>query len=61
MWLIIAQSAINPFRDLIMGEGKTEKEAWLDAVGEGGKKHRAWFAKQVTDEEYDEYMSSRSY
>ena len=59
MWLILAQSGVNAWRECILGEGKTEKEAWIDALGEGGKKRRGWYAKQVTDEEYAEYMSNR--
>lgn len=56
IWLILAESGINQFRNCILGEGTTEKNAWEDAYGPEGKKARSrrvrvW-AEHVTDETY---------
>lgn len=55
MWVILSPSAVNPFRECVLGEGATEKEAWLDATGEEGKKRRGWYSKEVTEEEFYEH------
>lgn len=33
MYVIEAQSGVNSFRRCTLGQGKTEAEAWLDALG----------------------------
>lgn len=40
VWVILAESGVNRFRNCILGEGSTEKEAWVDAYGPEGKKAR---------------------
>jgi hypothetical protein len=33
MYVIEAQSGVNSFKQCTLGQGKTEEEAWLDALG----------------------------
>jgi hypothetical protein len=55
VFVILASSAIS-FRNCLLGEGNTEKEAWIDAFGSLKKpKHaKTAFCKEVTLDELDE-------
>ena len=33
MYVIEAQSGVNPFKQCMVGHGETEEAAWLDALG----------------------------
>lgn len=58
VWVILGESAVNPFRHCVLGEGPTEKAAWEDAYGPEGKKGRprrtyVW-ADRITQEDLAE-------
>jgi len=49
-YVIVAQSSID-FRDLYLGYGKSESEAWDDATG-GGRRNRNWDCRECDSEFY---------
>jgi hypothetical protein len=75
-WVVLAPSAYRPSVMCIVGEGKTENEAWCDAVGEEWNKcvtyalikkfyakyegKRGYVVRQVSRAEYDEIQSAEN-
>jgi hypothetical protein len=61
LWVVVGESAINPFRWCVIGEGKTEREAWREAYGPQGKPRRArTWAEHISYEHYDRLMQAEA-
>jgi hypothetical protein len=64
LWVIVGESAINPFRWCVLGEGPTEHDAWRDAFGPQGKKGRSrrthQWAEHISHEHHDRLMQAEA-
>jgi hypothetical protein len=61
LWVIVGNSAINPFRWCVIGEGKTQRDAWRDAYGPEGKPRRArTWAEHISYEHYERLQEAEA-
>jgi hypothetical protein len=65
LWVIVGNSAINPFRWCVIGEGATDQEAWRNAYGDApaprknSRRARTW-AEHISYEHYDRLMQAEA-
>ena len=60
MFIIEKPSAYRHMHNCVLGAGRTEREAWIDAYGHpmtpyNQRQAGAW-AKEITDEEYEDRL-----
>jgi hypothetical protein len=62
LWVIVGESAINPLRWCVIGEGATAKQAWQDAYGPHGHRVRQanTRAEYISYEHYDRLMQAEA-